>query len=65
MAGHAVIFGQIEGTIARILESRLDDGDKATGRMRGNVAGAGMDDVTVPVAGQYTDDLRYDLAFRL
>ncbi|MEM7565039.1 MAG: hypothetical protein AAF353_18650, partial [Pseudomonadota bacterium] len=66
MAGHAVIFGQIEGTIARILEARLDDGDTGTGRMRGNVSSAGdMDAGTTPPTGAYADANRYDLAFRL
>ena len=38
IAGHVVIFGQIEGQVARILEARLDDGSAATGRIQSNDA---------------------------
>jgi len=69
LAGHVVIFGQIEGAIARILEGRLDDGLIATGRMRGNLVGAGATgmDATTDVSGvpNYTEANRYNLAFRL
>ena len=69
LAGHVTIFGQIEGAIARILEGRLDDGLIATGRMRGNLVGAGatgMDDITdVSAVPNYTEANRYNLAFRL
>jgi len=69
MSGHVTIFGAIEGPIAKILETRLDDGDPAAGRIQaGLVANAmagsasGLPDVA-EVA--YTDDERYNLAFRL
>ncbi len=70
IAGHVTIFAQIEGSIARILEARLDDGDRALGRMRGNVSGTanGMDAATVlvsPADSVYVESNRYDLAFRL
>jgi len=69
IAGHVTIFGQIEGAIARILESRLDDGLLGTGRMRGNLVGAGpagMDDITdVSAVPNYLEANRYNLAFRL
>ena len=69
IAGHVTIFGQIEGAIARILEGRLDDGLIATGRMRGNLVGAGatgMDAATnVGALPDYTEANRYNLAFRL
>jgi len=71
MTGHVTIFGQIEGSIARILESRLDDNNRASGRMRGNVRAAGSMDHNVvldPTPGAddvYLEADRYDLAFRL
>jgi len=67
IAGHATIFAQIEGSIARILETRLDDGDLATGRMQSNLAAGSMDIVTPhPLAGaSYLESSRYNIAFRL
>jgi len=70
IAGHVTIFAQIEGSIARILEARLDDGDRALGRMRGAASGAAgnMNALVVlasPADSVYTESLRYDLAFRL
>ena len=66
IAGHVVIFGQIEGTVGRILEARLDDGAATTGRIQSN--DAANDDmstnITAPSA-TYDDDSRYDMAFRL
>ena len=67
LAGHVVIFGQIEGTIASILESRLDDGLADDGRIQSNESEgvAGMDDGAASDGAAYSDDLRYDMAFRL
>ena len=67
IAGHVTIFGAIEGPIATIIEGRLDDGDPATGRVQSNLAKAGMDGGATPdtAATNYTDDKRYDMAFRL
>lgn len=70
MAGHVVIFGQIEGAIAKILESRLDDGSSNSGRIQSNEAGddamAGTASGTADTAAtSYTDNDRYDMAFRL
>jgi prepilin-type N-terminal cleavage/methylation domain-containing protein len=70
IAGHVTIFAQIEGSIARILEARLDDGDRALGRMRGNASGAvgnmnAVVGLVSPADSVYTEALRYDLAFRL
>ena len=71
MAGHSTVFGQIEGSIARILEARLDDGAPDTGRMQSNVAGANAVNAipaatTHPLAGAaYLEANRYDIAFRL
>jgi len=64
ISGHVTIFGTIEGPIARILESRLDDSAGDTGRIQSNISGGGMagDD---DAEATYADDQRYDMAFRL
>ena len=68
MAGHATVFGQIEGGVARILEARLDDGAPQTGRMQSNLVAGSMNTVTPhPIAAGtlYLESQRYNLAFRL
>ncbi len=66
LSGHVVIFGSIEGPIARILESRLDDGAPATGRIQSDVTGALMDGTAISSAGgAYSDSARYFMAFNL
>jgi len=74
IAGHVTVFGQIEGPIAKIIESRLDDGSGAAGRVQaGCTSGAkcdggsdiDVDDTTASGDAAYKDDARYDLAFRL
>ena len=67
IAGHVIIFGQIEGAIARILEARLDDNSAQSGRIQSNES---TDNVMVTGAAlaaavQYSEALRYDMAFRL
>ncbi len=68
ISGHVTIFGAIDGPIARIVETRLDDADPSTGRIQANETGdaAGMDAGAVTGAGaSYLDVERYDMAFRL
>jgi hypothetical protein len=67
IAGHVVIFGQIEGAVGRILEARLDDGAANTGRIQSNDANGanGMDVGATSDGATYDDDTRYDMAFRL
>ena len=68
ISGHVTIFGQIEGPIAKIVESRLDDGDPQTGRVQGGVASGGsIIDMDSGTSGSpaYSDAERYNLAFRL
>ncbi len=67
IAGHVVIFGQIEGQVGRILEARLDDGAADTGRIQSNDANGltGMDSGAASDGSTYDDDTRYDMAFRL
>ncbi len=67
LSGHVTVFGSLEGPIAKILETRLDDGDPGTGRIQSDVTTVLMDGnvvSTVAVAG-YVDNLRYFMAFRL
>ena len=60
IAGHVLVFGQIEGPIAKILEARVDDGVPGTGRLQAYDTGT----TNVPTSG-YLDDERYTLGFRL
>ena len=66
IGGHVVIFGQIEGAIAKIIEARLDDSDPVTGRIQSEVSTVSMDaGTTSTVVGGYDDADRYNMAFRL
>ncbi len=66
LSGHVVIFGSIEGPIARILESRLDDGAPATGRIQSDMTAALMDGTAISTGGgAYSDSQRYFMAFNL
>jgi prepilin-type N-terminal cleavage/methylation domain-containing protein len=68
IAGHVTVFGQIEGPIAKIIESRLDDGLPNGGRVQ---AGCSSCTTTINLdtatAGDtsYVDAERYNMAFRL
>jgi prepilin-type N-terminal cleavage/methylation domain-containing protein len=68
MAGHVTIFGNIEGPIAKIIESRLDDGSPATGRIQAGCSSCSsvvdMDSASVG-SGSYSESERYNIAFRL
>jgi len=65
IAGHVIIFGGIEGSIARIIEARLDDGVPDGGRIQANVQGVAMDASTASASATYSENERYDMAFRL
>jgi prepilin-type N-terminal cleavage/methylation domain-containing protein len=67
MAGHVIIFGQIEGAISRILEARLDDSSATTGRIQSNESTENEMKVGGALATQakYDESVRYDMAFRL
>jgi type II secretory pathway pseudopilin PulG len=66
IGGHVTIFGSIEGSIAKILEARLDDRVPATGRIQSDITAALMDGAAVSSAGaNYLDSTRYFMAFRL
>ena len=64
--GHVTVFGQIEGSVVKILESRLDDGAGNTGRIRAADSDVAADiDVTVVSAiDPLVDTDLYDVVFR-
>ena len=64
--GHVTVFGQIEGSVVKILESRLDDGAGNTGRIRASDSDVAADiDVTVVSAiNPLVDTDLYDVVFR-
>ena len=64
ISGHVIIFGSIEGAIAKILEAQLDDGVPSTGLIQSDVSAALMDGyVTSSAGGVYLDSGRYFMAF--
>jgi prepilin-type N-terminal cleavage/methylation domain-containing protein len=64
ISGHVIIFGSVEGPIASILESQLDDGSPSTGLIQSDVTSALMDGNAVSTAGaNYLDSQRYFMAF--
>ena len=69
IGGHVLVFGALEGTIAKILEARLDDAFSYAGRVRGEVTT--LNTINTAPATQpantevYADELRYNIAFRL
>jgi len=66
LSGHVTIFGSLEGPIAKILETRLDDGDPIAGRIQSDLTAPLMDGAVVSgVVGGYVDNARYFMAFRL
>lgn len=66
ISGHVVIFGSLEGPIAKILESRLDDGAPNSGSVQADLTSVLMDGSAASTAGAtYTDDQRYYVGVRL
>ncbi len=53
LSGHNIVFGEIPGDIAQILEARGDDGVPSTGSIQAHASQAA-----------YVIDTRYDVAFR-
>ncbi len=64
ISGHVTIFGAIDGLIAKYLESRLDDNDPASGRVRSGLIANIMAPAGIPEAS-YLDSLKYNIAFRI
>ena len=66
ISGHVTIFGSIEGSIIKILESRLDDGSPESGHIQSDVTQALMDGNAASSAGAtYLDSARYFMAMGL
>lgn len=65
ISGHVVVFGSIEGSIARVLEARLDDESPVTGRIQADLTAVLMNGFATSTAGNYDDTQRYFMAFRL
>jgi prepilin-type N-terminal cleavage/methylation domain-containing protein len=66
ISGHVTIFGAIEGSIIKLLESRIDDGSPASGHVQSDVTEALMDGDAVSSAGAtYLDDTNYFMAVGL
>jgi prepilin-type N-terminal cleavage/methylation domain-containing protein len=63
IGGHVTVFGALEGSVVKVIESRLDDNNGATGRVRGSAAGV---EITPTGDGveTYLDLTLYDLVFR-
>ena len=61
-----LVFGSIEGPVAKILESRLDDGRPDSGRIQSDLTAALLDGSAISSAGAtYVDDTRYFMGFRI
>ncbi len=66
ISGHVAIFGSLEGPIAKIIESRLDDGSPETGRIQSDLTAVLMNGSATSTAGAtYNDSQRYYVGFRL
>ncbi len=64
--GHTLIFGSIDGPVAKILEDRIDDKIPSSGRIQSDLTAALMDGSSASSAGaSYQDSARYFVAFRL
>jgi prepilin-type N-terminal cleavage/methylation domain-containing protein len=53
LRGHVIVFGKLRGNVVQVLEARSDDGNPSAGTVQGNAT-----------ATTYTQDTRYDIAYR-
>lgn len=66
ITGHVTIFGELEGAIAKIIESRLDDGSPESGQIQSDFTAALMDGRLASTAGDsYLETSRYYMAISL
>ncbi len=71
IGGHVLVFGALEGAIAKILEARLDDTLANSGRVRGELTSVDTINAATNAAptgdgaDEYSDEARYNIAFRL
>ena len=59
------MFGSIEGSIAAIIEARLDDGNPRTGRIQSDSTAALMALTAASTVDAYVDTNRYFMAFQM
>lgn len=65
LAGHTAIFGVLDGSLAKILESHLDDGNPESGRVQADIVQEIMQSGNSSTSTSYKDNLVYNIAFRL
>lgn len=64
--GPVVVFGLIDGPIAKALETRLDDSVPSSGRIQSDLNATLMDGTAASSAGvNYSDSSRYFVAFKI
>jgi prepilin-type N-terminal cleavage/methylation domain-containing protein len=63
IGGHVTVFGALEGSVVKVIESRLDDNNGETGRVRGLPAGTPIEPEGLGTT-PYEDLVLYDLVFR-
>lgn len=65
ISGHTMVFGLLDGYFIRILESRQDDGKPDTGRIQADQIQYSITSGTASHDSNYSDDIQYNVAFRL
>jgi hypothetical protein len=66
IAGRVAVFGLIDGTVARILESRLDDGNPSFGSVQSDLSENLMDGNVASSAGtSYSESTRYFMSLKI
>jgi len=64
LTSHVIVFGAVEGPVARILEEQIDDVSPSTGTIQSDVNPTLMDGFAASTAGNsYNDTIRYYMAF--
>lgn len=63
--GHVLVFGSIEGRIAKIIEDKIDDGDPSSGAIQSDVTAALVDAVGPSSSTDYFGSPRYFMAFKM
>jgi prepilin-type N-terminal cleavage/methylation domain-containing protein len=66
IGGHVTVFGALEGSVAKVIESRLDDNNGSTGRVRAQIVTSPATLIAAEQGGAatYADLSLYDLVFR-
>jgi prepilin-type N-terminal cleavage/methylation domain-containing protein len=66
ITGHVIVFGLIEGKVAKILEARHDDGNPSTGYMQSDLSTQLMDGTASSTAGtRYNESSRYFMSIKM